>query len=132
MHTRRLSCTLLSIMALGVPASSRAEPLTREKAVALAVAQNPQVAAARARRAAAEAQVVQANASRWPEVNVEAGFGPSQAASLVPGSAVASTESRYRWSNLSVVVGGSVNIVQPLYTFGKIDFTRTAADQGVK
>ena len=132
MKIRRPLLTLFAAALLGAPTASRAEPMTRERVVAEALRQNPQVAAARARRAAAEAQVVQAGAARWPEVTVDVGVGPSQGATLVPGTAVSSTRSRYDAADLSVVVGGTINIVQPLYTFGKIDSTRAAADQGVK
>jgi outer membrane protein TolC len=133
MKTRRLSSTFLAAALLAAPAHTYAEPMTRERAVAEALRQNPQIAAARARRAAAEAQVVQADAARWPEVTVEVGFGPSQSATLVPGTAVSSTKSRYDFSsNASIVGGGTINVVQPLYTFGKIDSTRSAASHGVR
>jgi outer membrane protein TolC len=132
MKTHRLASTFLAAALLAAPATSRAEPMTRERAVAEALRQNPQIAAARARQASAEAQVVQADAARWPQITLEVGGGPSQAATLVPGSQVASTRSRYDVGDLSVVVGGDINVVQPLYTFGKIDSTRDAARQGVQ
>lgn len=133
MKTRTMASTILAAALLAWPAASHAEPMTRERAVAEALRQNPQIAAARARRAQAEAQVVQADAARWPEVTVAVGVGPSQAATLVPGTAVDSTKSRYDWmADASFVVGGSINIVQPLYTFGKIDSTREATEHGVR
>jgi outer membrane protein TolC len=132
MKTWRLLSTLLAAALIAPPASSRAETMTRERAVAAVLRQNPQIAAARARRAAAEAQVVLADAARWPEITIEVGVGPSQSASLVPGTQVDSTRSRYDFSTgVSAVFGGTINVVQPLYTFGKIDSTRAAANQGV-
>jgi outer membrane protein TolC len=132
MKIQRLAFALFLTAMVALPAASHAEPMTRERAVAEALRQNPQIAATRARRAAAEALVVQADAARWPEVTVEVGVGPSQGARLVPGTEVDSTDTRYNFHDISVVVGGNLNIVQPLYTFGKIDSTRAAADHGVK
>jgi outer membrane protein len=138
MKTWRWASTFLAALAAaldaltGAPASALAETMTRERAVAEAIHQNPQIAAARARRAAAEAQVVQADAARWPAITLEVGMGPSQSASLVPGTQADSTKSRYDFSTgVSAVFGGTVTVVQPLYTFGKIDSTRAAATQGV-
>jgi outer membrane protein TolC len=131
MMPRPPASILLAAALLAAAVTARADPMTRERAVAEAVRQNPQIAAARWRREAARAQVVQADAARWPDITLEAGVGPSQAATLMPGSPVGSTKSRYDPSDLSVVVGGTVNIVQPLYTFGKIDAVRAGARHGV-
>jgi outer membrane protein TolC len=119
---------------LAITTAPRAEPLSRATVVARALHQNPQVAAARSRQAQAEAEKVQADAVRWPEITIQAGVGPSLRAALVPGSGSESTRSRYELSasDLSVVVGGRVNVIQPLYTFGKIDGFRSAAEHGVR
>jgi outer membrane protein TolC len=133
MKTNLLSATFVAAALMTVSAVSHAQPMTRERAVAEALRQNPQIAAARARRAAAEAQVEQADSARWPDITIEVGAGPSQSATLVPGTAVASTRSRYDFAaDASAVVGGTINAVLPLYTFGKIDSTRAAAAHGVK
>ena len=130
-----LAALLLASALLAATANVRAEQqLSRGSVVARALQQNPQVAAARSRQTQAEAEKAQANSARWPEITVELGVGPSLRAELVPGSGVESTRSRYELSasDLSVVVGGRVNVVQPLYTFGKIDGFRSAAAHGVR
>ncbi|HXK19595.1 MAG TPA: TolC family protein, partial [Polyangiaceae bacterium] len=113
---------------------SRAEKLSRRAAIAQALAQNPQIAAARARRAQSDAEQIQADSARFPQLSVELGVGPSLRATLVPGTAVESTRGRYELAakDLSVVMGGRLSVIQPLYTFGKIDGFRAAAAHGVR
>jgi outer membrane protein TolC len=114
-------------------APAHAIRLTRDEVVRRAAAQNPQVAAARAEAAKVEAQKAQAEAARWPTVTIQAGTGPSEKAKLVPGSDIQSTRSIYdfRLSDLSALVGANASIVQPLYTFGKIDDRIEAAEHGI-
>jgi outer membrane protein TolC len=114
---------------------AQAEPLSRADAIELAVRQNPQVAAARAQEAGARAIAKRADAARLPAITLDLGIGPSLKAELVPGTAVMSTESQFNdlsFDDLSVVFGGNLRIVQPLYTFGKIDRRRRAARHGVR
>src|SRR5512145_1223068 len=136
MEMRRFACiALLVVNALvSTAASAQAEQLSRASVVVRALRQNPQLAAARSRQAQAEAEQTQADSARWPEITVELGVGPSLRAELAPGSGVESTRSRYELSasDLSVVVGGRLNVLQPLYTFGKIDGFRSAAAHGVR
>jgi outer membrane protein TolC len=102
---------------------THAEPLTREAAIRMALRENPQIAAARAREAAAEARAEQVDAARYPELSVTLGAGPALTARLVDGTAVQSTENAYgdvSLDDVSVVVGTQLDVVQPLYTFGKI------------
>lgn len=134
MKSRRTSLVLVIGGLLALAAPAQAEPLSRRRAIAQAVEQNPQVAAARARRAHAAAEKAEADAARWPEITLEVGVGPSLRAERVPGTAVESTKSRYDLGadDLSVVVGGRLSIVQPLYTFGKIDSFRAAAAHGIR
>jgi outer membrane protein TolC len=106
-----------------VPRPSFAEPLTRHEALRLALQQNPQVAAARAKEAGARARGDQVDAARFPEVTLTVGLGPGLTAHLVPGTAVQSTENAYGdvgLDDVSLVVGSQLNVVQPIYTFGKI------------
>jgi outer membrane protein len=129
------ACLTLTFAVLGIVSAARAEPLTRASAVQRAVAQNPEVAASRMRVARARSKLGQADAARWPVVSVDLGLGPSLKADLVPGTAVESTRNRYSevgWRDLSVFVGGSVSVLQPLYTFGKIGWRRAAADQDIQ
>ena len=134
MRPRFVAALLLIGAPFAATADAHAEQLSRAGVVARALQQNPQVAAARSRQAQAEAEKTQADSARWPEITVELGVGPSLRAELIPGSGVESTRSRYELSasDLSVVVGGRVNVVQPLYTFGKIDGFRRAAVHGIR
>jgi outer membrane protein TolC len=109
------------------------EPLTRARAIRLAVAQNPQVAAARAEIARAAAVKGEADALRWPNLDFTAGMGPAQQARLAPGTAVQSTQSAYTdVDDLSVFVLGQLRVIQPIYTFGKINLRRDAAQHGIR
>jgi outer membrane protein TolC len=112
-----------------------ARTLDRRTAIRAALAQNPQVAAARAEEAAAEAQTRQVRAAHMPIVTLDAGIGPSFVATLVPGTAVESREAQYRnlkAGDLSAVFLGNLTIVQPLYTFGKIALRGEAAAHAVQ
>ena len=122
-----LGLWLLSLPALG-------EPITRAEALRRAVRPNPQVAAAAAEVAKAEALRGQADALRFPEVTLYGAFGPSQRAELVPGTAVQSTRSIFDtdWGDLTVTIGGRLELLQPLYTFGKIGLRREAARHGIE
>lgn len=116
-----------------VAAPAAAETFTRAGALERAMAQNPQVAAARAQVAAAEAQKDQADAARWPIINLEAGVAPALQAELVPGTAVQSVEDDdFELSDLTVVFGANASVIQPLYTFGKIGHRRDAAAAGIR
>lgn len=124
----------ITSLLLALPAPAPARELSRRMIVPLAL-QNPQIAAAQAQVAQAEARGAQASAARWPRISLEAGAGPSLQAELVPGTAVQSTQKAYSdisITDLSVVVGGRLDIVQPLYTFGKIGKRRQAAAEEVK
>ncbi len=125
---------LVASALLAHSALSRAEQLSRPTVINRALGHNPQVAAAHSREAQSKAEKLQADSARYPQVSVEIGVGPSLRAELVPGSAVESTRSRYELStrDLSVVVGGRLSVLQPLYTFGKIDGFRDAARHGLQ
>jgi outer membrane protein len=130
----RASLALMATM-LSIAPAARGEPLTRASAVQRATAQNPQVSASRMRVAQAKSRLGQADAARWPVVSADLGLGPSLKADLVPGTAVESTRNRYSevgWRDLSVFVGGSVSVLQPLYTFGKIGWRQAAAADDVE
>jgi outer membrane protein len=116
-----------------VAGSGRARTLDRRGAVREALAQNPQIAAARAEEAVLAAQQRQVSAAHWPMVSFTAGVGPALTAHLVPGTAVQSTETQYtdfKFSQLSAVLLGDLVVIQPLYTFGKIALRGEAAARG--
>lgn len=136
MITRRrpLSAALvaLTLSSLSVPA--HAERVSRATVITKALSRSAQVASARARGEQSEAERAQADSARWPVVTLDVGVGPSLRAELVPGTASESTRSRYELAvkDLSVVVGGRLSVVQPLYTFGKLDAFRAAAEHGTR
>ena len=112
-----------------------AEPLTRSEVISRAANKNPQTAAARAAIDGARARKAEADAARWPKLTLRLGIGPSMRAELVDGTAVQSTESAYEGlglDDLSVVFGGRLEVIQPLYTFGKIGLRQRAAEAGVR
>ncbi len=129
-----LASTLAATATMTAPAAG-ARTLDRRSAVRAALEQNPQIAASRAQEAAMKAQRRQADSARWPIVNFAAGVGPSEKATLVPGTAVQSTKGLYNdfsFSDLSAVFIGNLTVIQPLYTFGKIAIRQEAADAGLR
>src|SRR4029079_13627244 len=64
-----------------------------------------------------------------------AGAGPSQQATLVPGTAVQSVEQQYaspRFGDLSATFVTNLSVIQPLYTFGKIATRQEAVAHGLR
>jgi outer membrane protein TolC len=113
----------------------QAETLSRGSAIALALSQNPRVAAARAVESQAAARRSQVEAARLPTITATFGVGPSLKARLVPGSAVESTENAYGdvgLGDLSVVALGQLELIQPIYTFGKLDERWRAAGHEIQ
>jgi ABC-type transporter MlaC component/outer membrane protein TolC len=129
---------LLSLLALPIviaPPPAGARTLDRRTAIRIAAQQNPQVAAARANEDVVRAQGRQADALRWPEVNLTAATGPSLRATLVPGTADQSVEQQYKnlhLSDLSIGIFGDLTVIQPIWTFGKIAKRQEAAAHGVR
>lgn len=127
-------CAALIVSLVIVVAGSgavRAEPLSRGAAIARALRVNPQLSAARAVEAQSSARRGQAAAANFPQISITLGIGPSLKAKLVPGTADQSTRNTYGnvgWKDLSVGVGGELEVLQPLYTFGKISERARAAE----
>jgi outer membrane protein TolC len=109
-------------LSFAISAPGQAKPLTRGAAIELALKQNPQVAAARAVEAQAAARGGQVDAARFPQVTLVGAVGPSLTAHLAPGTEIQSTRSSTELAlrDVSVVVGAQLEVLQPLYTFGKI------------
>lgn len=131
----RSYCSMALLGACLLTNDVRAETLTRGAAVARALEQNPQIAAARAKEQQAEARQGQADSARFPELTVILGIGPSLQAELVDGSGIQSTENAYGdvgFADLSAAFGGQVQLIQPLYTFGKIDKREEAAAHEIR
>lgn len=126
--------TIFGALAL-CTAGARADAWTRGAAIARALQQNPQVAAACAVEQQAHARREQVAAARFPTLNVVVGIGPSLKAKIVPGTAVGSTENTYgdvSWDDLSATFGAQLQVLQPLYTFGKIDLRAQATEHEVR
>ena len=127
--------TLLAASLLCIAQSATAEPLSREIVISRASADNAQNAAAQAQVDGARALRAEADAARWPQVTLRLGIGPSMRADLEPGTSVVSTEGTFEelgLNDLSAVFGGRLEVVQPLYTFGKIALRQSAADHGIR
>lgn len=112
-----------------------ARKLDRWTAVKTALAQNPQIAAARAEEEVLRAQRRQVTAAHMPIVALSLGVGPSDKATLVPGTSVTSVQQQYKnftWNQLSVLFLGNLTVIQPIYTFGKIAKRGEAAEHGLR
>jgi outer membrane protein len=130
-----LPLRVLTLLLISYAPRVVAEPISRGAALERALQQNPQLAAARAVEAQAQARRSQAAAARFPTVTLIAGAGPSLKAKLVPGTGALSTENAYGdigWNDLSVAVGAQLEVLQPLYTFGKIDLRARAAEHELR
>jgi outer membrane protein TolC len=126
---------LAFVMPWPITNHARARTLDRRAAIRTALAQNPQIAAARAEEAAAEAQARQVGAARMPLVTFDGGVGPALIATLVPGTAIQSKEQQYgnlRLADVSSVWIGNLTVIQPLYTFGKIALRGEATAHGLR
>lgn len=108
--------------------------LSRAYVLRRAASRNPQVASTRAEVLRAQAQQGQVRAARFPDVEVVAAAATSLQADLVDDqtNGVQSTRSAYDFDlgrDLSVAFGGQITVIQPLYTFGKIDLRADAAER---
>jgi outer membrane protein TolC len=115
--------------------TARAEPrrLTLENAVALA-RQNPLARAAFDRTRAAAAQLDEARAARFPHATLTAFIGPSPEIKCAENSPDCTrTEPHEIKLRFQGVYGGvNAEILQPVYTFGKIDSAIDAAAGNVE
>jgi outer membrane protein len=112
---------------------SDAVVIDRRFAVARAAAQNPQVLAESADVLKAEAQLAQVDAAKHPEMNLTLGVVNSLAADNTDRDAngVQSRREAYGDFDFGQLRPGFVarlNVVQPLYTFGKISLRERAAE----
>lgn len=129
MMTSLILSSLLSA-ALGQAATSTTVlVLSRADVVERVANQNPQVVSARAEVYRRQAQARQVRAARFPTLSVFLAAATGEKANLVDGTAVASERSAYdfKMSDLTVTLAAQGTIVQPLYTFGKIDDRAEAA-----
>ncbi|MCA9551391.1 MAG: TolC family protein [Myxococcales bacterium] len=114
-----------------------AEPqviLTRAMVVQRAAAEHPKVAATHAEVDRAEARQGQVRAARFPELQVLLTVTTALQGELVDEHGVRSTRSAYDFNltrDLSAAFGGQLTVIQPLYTFGKLDLRAEAAEHGL-
>jgi outer membrane protein TolC len=129
-HPWARAAALVGVTLLSTVAT--AAPLTRRRALEIALRRHPEIAAARASVDAMTAEKRQADALRWPAITLDVVVGPAQKAHLVPGTAVQSREDTYSGLDPTVFFRGDLQVLQPLYTFGKIGQRRRAGEHGVR
>jgi outer membrane protein TolC len=131
-----LSLTLASTAAAGEP--ERPAPLTFEQLRALARVHDPRVASAQAEVSKMRGLQSEADAARWPSITAFAiGGAPVPEATLTNPDDINSVTDVSRLGNWKLGNWGflfhvDATIVQPLYTFGKIDNYRAAARAGAE
>jgi outer membrane protein TolC len=136
---RLLSPLLAVVCALclaGVAAAQGGEILTLERAIAIAEQNNLQLAAAAARRDAAESETVRARGSRWPGLRLEAGFQTTNNPVLVFSQKL--LQGNFQASDFELDVlntpdfyedwAASLVLEQPIWTGGRIAGAVTATE----
>jgi outer membrane protein TolC len=122
----------LVLAVLLVPSLAKAEPpkLTLEQVIAKAVA-NPKVEMAQSDRVAAEARLAEADAARYPRIKAT-GFGTISPEITCDNPECTLTSPRnFAWDFKGLFGGASVDVTQPLFTFGKISHAQKAARAGI-
>ena len=123
-------CVLLAGSVTGVAAQQRPAPrvLSLNESLALAVQNSPQIKEEQFGVLKRQSQRAQANAARFAQLEVTAVVGPSPRAR---GNQINSPDSKTDPAITGVFGLGTISLVQPLYTFGKIDSLREAAAHGI-
>ena len=127
---------LLAATATAAPSSGETPEqlrITRGDVIARAIEQNPQVAAERAELVRARARQGRVQAARFPELSITTAIATGLQADLEepPEHGVNSTRSAYDFSltrDLSATFAVQAQLLQPLYTFGKIGLRQEATD----
>jgi outer membrane protein len=130
----RLGLMVLSLLLAGPPprvaAQQRPTPqvLSLEDAVSLAVKNSPQIKEQQFGVLKRQSQRAQADAARFAQLDISVVGGPSPRAR---GNQISSPDSKTDPAITGVFGLATINLVQPLYTFGKIDSLREAAAHGI-
>jgi len=130
----RLGLMVLSLLLAGHPPRVVAQQgppphvLSLEDAVALAVKNSPQIREQQFGVLKRQSQRAQADAARFAQLELTVVGGPSPRAR---GNQVNSPDSKTDPAITGVFGLATINLVQPLYTFGKIDSLREAAAHGI-
>ena len=121
---------LLAGSVTGVAAQQRPAPrvLSLNESLALAVQNSPQIKEEQFGVLKRQSQRAQANAARFAQLEITAVVGPSPRAR---GNQISSPDSKTDPAITGVFGLGTISLVQPLYTFGKIDSLREAAAHGI-
>ena len=129
-------CTALVVSSATVSTSTEpgGRTISRADAVRLASTDNPQVAETGAKIDRAKARQEQVRAARFPALSLQAFIATSEKAQLADEHGVRSTKSAYDFSfnDLSAAFGGVLDLLQPLYTFGKIDLRAEATEHDLE
>jgi outer membrane protein len=123
-------CMLLAGSMTGVAAQQRPAPrvLSLNESLALAVQNSPQIKEEQFGVLKRQSQRAQADAARFAQLEVTGVIGPSPRAR---GNQVNSRDSQTDPAITGAFGLATLNLVQPLYTFGKIDSLRKAAAHGI-
>jgi outer membrane protein TolC len=123
-------CMLLAGSMTGVAAQLRPAPrvLSLNESLALAVQNSPQIKEEQFGVLKRQSQRAQADAARFAQLEVTGVIGPSPRAR---GNQVNSPDSQTDPAITGAFGLATLNLVQPLYTFGKIDSLRKAAAHGI-
>jgi outer membrane protein len=123
-------CMLLAGSMAGVAAQQRPAPrvLSLNESLALAVQNSPQIKEDQFGVLHRQSQRAQADAARFAQLEVTGVIGPSPRAR---GNQVNSPDSQTDPAITGAFGLATLNLVQPLYTFGKIDSLRKAAAHGI-
>jgi len=118
---------VILLMGAGVArAASQSQPWTLERCLERALTYSPEVNEGQAAVRLAESQLAQAKAGRLPQANFTSLNGIVNAAR---GDAVTGRTDN---SDLGPFTRGELEIVQPLYTFGRLDSEIRAAGHGIE
>ena len=132
----RLGLMVLSLLLAGQTPCVVAQPqptpqvLSLEDAVTLAVKLSPQIKEQQFGVLKRQSQRAQADAARFAQLEISVVGGPSPRARHEGGD-ISSPDSKTRPVINGVFGLGTISLVQPLYTFGKIDSLREAAAHGI-
>ena len=121
---------LLAGSMTGVTAQQRSAPrvLSLDEALSLAVKYSPQVKEEQFDVLKRQSQRAQADAARFAQLDINVVVGPSPRAR---GNQISSPDSKTDPAITGVFGLATVKLIQPLYTFGKIDSLREAAAHGI-
>ena len=121
------SCLVLILLmgAMPVTAASQAQRWTLEQCLERAIASSPEVNEAQAEIRIAESQLAQAKAGRLPQATFTSITG------IINGAHGNAVTGRTDNSDIGPFTRGELEVVQPLYTFGRLASEIRAASRGV-